>query len=569
MVALPLVWWCLGLIGGGWIPQGDEALIAIRTHDALSTHPPLLGMRSTTSLSAPDAYAHHPGPMEFYVLALPYLFTGSHPAGLLIGCLITTLGFVAIALHSAYRAGRVTGVLAAAAVVVVLEYIYGSLLVLPLNTFPPIMGLLATLMLGWRLVIADLRAMPWYALCASYTAQAHVAFAPVVVLLTLVLAVIGWVRWRSRRSSVWPVPGFRREPRVPWWRRRGWVTVCVAAVCWLPVAVDGPSNVVELVQYVTAPGAEHVGLPASARYFLTLLLPVGPLVVKEGLGLLVVLLFAVSMVHLGRQVCRGGFSIHGSAERLLALHLVAVICCLPLIWMGSRVNGGLRLHYLDLLLAAPVLLTVATVWSSARMLKHPRPARSPRHLSEAPEDGPGRLDRARAFAQHGRSRQVGRWAAAVLGAALALGLAAHVSAYQRVYKLRSSVAQARSMVPEMARVLSQPEFQGRPIVVQSSGQAPWLSIGPALEAQLVADGRSVYFDGAWPSPEYDAFRRVDKAPEDAMVVLLRERPNRHEKWSAPASEPTARVVTYPLADGSGKGRLQMLILKDPVGATLR
>ncbi|TWP34196.1 hypothetical protein [Leekyejoonella antrihumi] len=264
MLVLPLFWWTASLIARGWIPQGDQALIAIGSHDVFSTHPPLLGMRSTSSLTAPGVYAHHPGPLQFYVLALPYLLTAYHPFGILLGCLATTLAFVALALHSAHRAAALPGLLVATGVIAVLELQFGEELVLPLNMWPPIIGLVAVQMLGWRLFLGQLSALPWYAVCASYVAQVHIEFAPVVGLLTVALLLTGLVRWRRRRGAFWPLPGFRRQSEAPRWRRHGWVTSALVLVCWFPVLVDlvkdSPSNATELLRMATTPSPKSVGL---------------------------------------------------------------------------------------------------------------------------------------------------------------------------------------------------------------------------------------------------------------------------------------------------------------------
>ena len=43
----------------------------MRVHDVLSTDPPLTGLPSTSDLYGTGIRTMHPGPIEFYLLALP------------------------------------------------------------------------------------------------------------------------------------------------------------------------------------------------------------------------------------------------------------------------------------------------------------------------------------------------------------------------------------------------------------------------------------------------------------------------------------------------------------------
>jgi hypothetical protein len=54
----------------GWLPAGDQAIIATRAYDVLTTRTPLVGQHSDAG-----ALIHHvvysPGPMLYWLLALP------------------------------------------------------------------------------------------------------------------------------------------------------------------------------------------------------------------------------------------------------------------------------------------------------------------------------------------------------------------------------------------------------------------------------------------------------------------------------------------------------------------
>lgn len=137
----PLAVWLMQWIGTGWIPQGDTAIIAEKTMDVFSAHPPMQGMRSTSSMTVDGVYAHHPGPMQFYLLAIPYALGGWHPAGLLVGSFLIVTGFIALALWQAWKVGRTTGVVITVITIVAVELRIENSLVLPWNVYPPIVGL--------------------------------------------------------------------------------------------------------------------------------------------------------------------------------------------------------------------------------------------------------------------------------------------------------------------------------------------------------------------------------------------------------------------------------------------
>src|SRR4051794_9652176 len=73
MVVMLLVPFGVGLYRaahGHWLPSGDNALIALRTRDVFSHHPPLVGQPSTAAQYVQTSKARHPGPIEFYAMAL-------------------------------------------------------------------------------------------------------------------------------------------------------------------------------------------------------------------------------------------------------------------------------------------------------------------------------------------------------------------------------------------------------------------------------------------------------------------------------------------------------------------
>ncbi|MCB0972040.1 MAG: hypothetical protein KDA97_11090, partial [Acidimicrobiales bacterium] len=64
-----------------YLPSGDDALIGLRALDVGTADTPLVGQPSTSHLYGPDDGTSHPGPIEFFWLALPVRALGP-PAGM-------------------------------------------------------------------------------------------------------------------------------------------------------------------------------------------------------------------------------------------------------------------------------------------------------------------------------------------------------------------------------------------------------------------------------------------------------------------------------------------------------
>ncbi|KYH44346.1 hypothetical protein AZH51_07355 [Branchiibius sp. NY16-3462-2] len=257
---------CLVLAGfviadliSGWVPQGDEGIIAVKVHDVFSSHPPLQGQRSTSDLSTPGVFAHHPGPAQFYLLALPYAMTGYLPAGLLIGCLLVQVACIVVAVRAAYRTGGLAGGWLVVAVFALLIAGFRSYLVEPWNFYFPLLGLVTVIVLAWRLAVGHSDALIAYVAFASLWAQPHIALLPPILCITVFVAVIGLWQWGLRHDAMWPLSAIHPLHRPAWWRRRGTIAVAVAALCWAPVIAEAvsfqPNNLLEMWHVVVGAGS--------------------------------------------------------------------------------------------------------------------------------------------------------------------------------------------------------------------------------------------------------------------------------------------------------------------------
>ncbi|MDE9364613.1 hypothetical protein PZ938_03265 [Luteipulveratus sp. YIM 133132] len=536
VAVVPLVLWTVLLLGRGWTPQGDEALLAIRVHDVFSAHPPLTGMRSTSSSTAPDVWAHHPGPLQFYLLAPLYALTGWWPGALLIGSLLLVGGFVLVAVVGAHRAGGRAGAVVVALVALATARVGGQQLVLPLNIWPPILGLLAVLVLAWLLVLGRRRALLPYVFCASVIAQGHIAMLPVVAVLTLVLAGVGIVRLvhtrrtRSRRLRTRRFgTGIDRD-----WRRSLGLAALLAVLCWLPVIVEpfvsSAPNLPELWRLSRSDGGPGgVTVVRALEFLLSNLVPLGPHALAGSIhevsgvlvaaGAVVVVLAAVAFVRPTRSWMRSGLG-------------VALTAYGTLLWATSSVRVPLQMVYSLLGMSAGLLVTgLVGCW----LYDH--------------------------AARRVRARVLGAPVAAVVACLVALGFFVLVgSAFGPLTTgYGGDVARASSVVRGVQERMAEQGLLGRPTVVEFAGSQSWVSLAPAVMIDLEQEGSPVYFNVWWPRPQDDDHRRTREAPADAVRVLVRDRIDA-EPW---AGDLPGATTTVPFQFEVPSGQLNVEVLIRP------
>lgn len=463
LLLLPLAGWLVVWVARGWIPQGDEGWIALRTRDVFSAHPPLQGMRSTSALSAPGVWAHHPGPVEFYLLAVPYAVSGFHPIGLLVGCFLLGAGFIATALWHARAAGGVRGVVLVVSAIAVSEAMFGPLLVLPWNPWPAVFGLVALLAVVWRLILGHECALPWAVGVGSIVAQTNLSMAPVLAPMLLVLAAMGLTRWRRSRGSVWPLPGWRSATSVTRWRSPGCWALVVLAVAWLPAVIElfavWPNNASQVWQL----GMAALHGPAQA--------------------------FA-AVVLVG--VCGGGGWRLGSAgipSSREGVRVVSVLIIVGLVVAGVA-SDGTRLLYLIVGLGGLVFAIGA--WGD------------------------------RLLYVTGRRMRQGMAVAGGLTAMVAIGVLAPGGAWASGLT-RGELDSARESAPVVREALLDLRSRGidsGPVAIHASGPRSWGAYESAIAAGLAAKGYRPYFDTGWPRPEGDAYRRLARTPASATRLTV-------------------------------------------------
>ena len=235
--ALPVVVATARAVVDGWAPLGDDALIAVRSYEVLTAHPPLLGMPSTGPTGVLDEQTYHLGPLLFWLLAAPAHFLG--PSSLAVTAGLVNVACVMGSVSLAYRRGGRALMFATA---IALPVMLASL---PAENYAdvwnPAVGVLPftlLLFLAWSLACGEYRVLPLTVLVASFVVQCHLIYLfPAVGALVLGLAGLVALRPRPGRQQV---------------RRWAIAAAVVGLVCWsgplIDQAFNRPGNLVQLVR---------------------------------------------------------------------------------------------------------------------------------------------------------------------------------------------------------------------------------------------------------------------------------------------------------------------------------
>ncbi|HEX7610747.1 MAG TPA: hypothetical protein VF380_08745, partial [Solirubrobacteraceae bacterium] len=228
----PVIASTLRALRHGWLPAGDQAIIATRAYDVLTSRTPLVGQHSDAG-----ALTHHAvyslGPMLYWLLALPARFGAPGALTLTVGLLnvAAILGTVVLARR---RGGRMLMFVTALAVAIMSRSLATEALHDVWNAAVGLFPFTLLIFLCWSLACGEYRLLPLTVLVASFAVQCQLAFlAPSLGVLAIGLA--GLVV--SLRS-----PGARLERKGSAGHAgvRRWVlaALLVGVVCWTPPAID-------------------------------------------------------------------------------------------------------------------------------------------------------------------------------------------------------------------------------------------------------------------------------------------------------------------------------------------
>jgi hypothetical protein len=199
LTVAPLVVTAVHMLRSDVFLIGDLATTELLTRD-VGVHTPSLGPYSR------DGW-HHPGPLLFYALAVPYRLLGRDGAALAVGALlINGLSVGAMGVLARRRGG--TGLMLATLVGcgLLLQALGPTFLATPWNVYVTVLPYGALLYLVWAVVCDERWALPWATVVTSFLMQTHVGY--VALALPLLLAAVGWSaggaladRRRARRGA--------------------------------------------------------------------------------------------------------------------------------------------------------------------------------------------------------------------------------------------------------------------------------------------------------------------------------------------------------------------------------
>jgi hypothetical protein len=265
----PLLYLTIRVIAAGWYPEGDAAVIGLKTLGIADGHPPLLGQWTTGSGVAQLDVPHHPGPLYYYLLAPIMLLTGGAAWGLVLASAAVIIALVVLTLD---QTRRMSG--PKVAIVVALGLLYfiagnGARLVTPWNPWPMAFGLPVAVLLTIRLIRRDWSALPLWLFVIAIVVQSHASGVYPAAALSLF---VGWVLVREVAGDrVFPVTG--AVSRVP--ARIGLVALGVTFLCWLPVLIEAfahsPNNLDAMLTYATSGNIPRLGWPRATEAISSLL----------------------------------------------------------------------------------------------------------------------------------------------------------------------------------------------------------------------------------------------------------------------------------------------------------
>ena len=374
-LAVPFVVAAVALARPTWYAIDDYALIELRVRDVTSSHAPLVGLGGR--IEHDGVPGSHPGPIAFYLLALPYRLFGGSSWALQAATLTLGLTAVGLTVWIARRRAGTAGAIAAVAGTGVLLVAYGpERWALPWNPYLPLLWWPVVLVAAWSVLCRDWPMLPVLVVAASFCAQTHISYLGLVGGLGALA--VAWVVRSAVAAGRAPDAGAGARPAGRPGRGAA-LAAALALALWLPPLIDevrnDPGNASIIAGQFTDDDIPAAGWRTGAEVMLARLDPVDLVTGDDGrvaaspLGLAFLAAWAAAAAA---AVVRR----HEVPADLLRLHLVAGVAAALGVVSLSRVQGPM-FPYLTLwswgtaaVMAAAAGWTVAAVWS-----RPPAPAR--------------------------------------------------------------------------------------------------------------------------------------------------------------------------------------------------
>lgn len=235
VAAIPVMTALIHAISAGWAPLGDDAIVAVRSLDVFSTHPPVLGMPAGGATGVLRQQAFHLGPMLFWLNAIPARLPWPSALPVTEG-LVNVASVVGVVALARRRGGLALMYGTAAAIALMARSIPAEMLAAVWNPAAALLPFALLVFLSWSIACGDVRLSPLAVVTASFVMQCHLAYVvPAVGLLAVAAVGVGWDMRGTDGSKA----------------RRSLVVSClVGLVCWsgplLQQLTERPGNFVVL-----------------------------------------------------------------------------------------------------------------------------------------------------------------------------------------------------------------------------------------------------------------------------------------------------------------------------------
>ena len=249
-------------VSAGWVPAGDDGIIATRGWDVLSAHTPNVGQYSEAGLVIHGQVLHSPGPMLYWLIALPARFGTVTSIALTMG-IVNTLAIIGCVALARRRGGLVLMFAAAIGIALLCQSLPSEALHDIWNPAAGLFPFLLLIFLGWSVACGDVGLLP------AHRARRELRRADAPDVRAADRRAARGRRVRADRLALARAPPPRARAAPP----RGAAgaahlavgarRAAVAAACWTPPAIDeienNPGNLTLIVRTI-----EHRG-PSSAR----------------------------------------------------------------------------------------------------------------------------------------------------------------------------------------------------------------------------------------------------------------------------------------------------------------
>ncbi|HUB77109.1 MAG TPA: hypothetical protein VL977_08625, partial [Solirubrobacteraceae bacterium] len=231
--SIPVIVSTVRAVRAGWEPDGDDGIILTRALDVFTAHTPLVGQFSEAG-NVTGQIVHSPGPMLYWLLAIPVRLGGPPSAAIAMGAVncLCIVGCVALARR---RGGLVLMVATALAIALMCRSLSAEIFHDVWNPSAAMFPFLLLIFVCWSLAAGDYRLLPALVVLASFVIQTHLAYlAPTVAIVAVAIAGLTATRLLDRRSA-------RRRaialPRRVVWRWAAAATVALG-LCWSAPLID-------------------------------------------------------------------------------------------------------------------------------------------------------------------------------------------------------------------------------------------------------------------------------------------------------------------------------------------